>query len=64
MEVDDEAANLKVVLKKLIYIPGVVGPENLKKSKQKNSSNEMNHFHGIFLFINAWKVFVSKKKIS
>ena len=63
MEVDDEAANLKVVLKNS-YIPGVVGPENLKKSKQKNSSNEMNHFHGIFIFINAWKVFVSKKKIS
>jgi hypothetical protein len=24
------------------------GPENLKKSRPKNSSNEMNHFDGIF----------------
>ena len=28
-------------------------PENLKKARPKNSSNEMNQFHGIFHFLKA-----------
>ena len=29
---------------------GFPNTENLKKSRPKNSSNEMNQFHGIFFF--------------
>ena len=54
-------ANLKIVLDPNCEIPGILvsrfkknvfailsWPENLKKSRPKNSSNEMNQFHGIF----------------